>query len=152
MYGPEGITAYVGIVGKRMIMIYGSDAVTLESSIAAAQANTDDLGKTKEIAAMKDELVANPISAIYLPVARWVSLAPIIAGPALGLPATAPAPAPAKPVPPMVMSVGVTGTTMTGELHMPIATIKGIQDAVKTMEESMQAPPAGGDAPAPNIP
>jgi len=149
MYGPNGMTVYSGVVGKQVLVIYGSDNVTLESSVAAAQGKTNDLGKQPEIAGMKDQIVANPIGVMYLPMARWVGLAPLVVGPALGAPAGAALPPPAKPVPPIVVSVGVTGTTMTAETHVPIATIMGIQEAAKQMEAQMQG--GGGAAPL-NLP
>ncbi len=147
IYGPDGMTVYSGIVGKKFLMIYGSDNTTLESSVAAAQSNSSDLSKMPEIVAMKDQIVTNPVGVAYMPIARWVGLVPMIAG--MGQPAAgAPLPPAAKPVPPMVMSVGVVGNTMTAEMHLPISTIMGVQEAIKQMEAQMQ----GGGAPVPNLP
>ena len=49
MYGPDGMTMYTAVVGKRILTIIGSDATILESSVAAAQADTDILSNNGTI-------------------------------------------------------------------------------------------------------
>jgi hypothetical protein len=134
IYGPNGMTLYSGIVGKRVLAIYGSDTTTLESSVAAAQSNSSDLSKMPEITGMKEQIVANPVGVMYLPVARWIDLVPLIGGAGAGPAAGAPLPPAAKPLPPVVVSVGVVGNTMTAEVHVPISTIRGIQEATTHKE------------------
>jgi hypothetical protein len=135
MYGPNGMNMYLGVVGKRVLVVFGTDLTMIESAITAAQADSDALGTSPEIAATKDQLVANPVAVAYLPIARWVTLAQSITQPpaAGGRGAATSGPAPAS-APPVVMSLGVTGTMMTVEVHVPIATIKATQDAVTRMQ------------------
>ncbi len=149
IYGPEGLTMYTGVVGKRVITIYGTDNVTLEASIAAAQGNTDELSATPMIAGTKDQVVANAIMAAYLPITRWMVLAQsAIAPPAAGQAGPGPN---VTGAPPMVESVGVTGTMMTGELHLPIATIIGIRESVDNIQKAMMGGGAAGAPGAPNV-
>ena len=140
MYGPSGMTMYMGVVGKSVLLIYGSDTSTMEAAVAAAQGDTDALAASPEIAGMKDQLVANPVAVAYLPIARWVTLAqsivPAVAGGGRGA-APVSDPAAAKS-PPVVMSAGVTGTMVTAEIHVPIAAIKGTQDAITRMEKAAE--------------
>lgn len=147
MYGPDGLTVYTGVVGKRVLWIYGSDNVTLESAVSAAQANSDELSPGPMIAATKEQIVANPLMVTYLPVARWITLAQSMLAP----PPAAGSPGPGPNItnaPPVLASAGVTGTTLTLELHVPIATITGIREASERMERAMM--PAGG-APGPDM-
>jgi len=147
LYGPDGMTAYYGIVGKRIIFIYGSDNVTIDSSITAAQGDTDTLAANPQIAATKDQVVANPIAVAYLPIARWITLAQSIVAPG----GAAPAPGPnITSAPPIVVSAGVSGTTMSFEMHIPLATITGIREAAEAMDRAMMG--GGGPPPAPLMP
>lgn len=135
IYGQDGMTAYFGIVGNHGVVIYGSDAGTIESGVAAAQGNGNELGSNPLIAASKDQLVANPVMVAYLPITRWVALFSSILRP------PAPGDAPANPAvanaPPVVMSAGVTNSLMTAELHVPIATISSMQEAIARLQRSM---------------
>jgi hypothetical protein len=122
-------------------MIYGSDLKMMEAAITAAQSDGDALETSPEIKATKDQLVANPVAVAYLPIARWVTLAQALTG-------DGPAPAPAAAnVPPMVMSVGVSGTMITAEVHVPIAAITATQEAILRLERAMQ-----GQGVVPNLP
>jgi len=135
VYGKEGLTAYFGTVGNRGIIIYGSDAGTLEAGVTAAQANSNELGANPTIAATKDQLVVNPIAVAYLPVTRWITLAASIMRPGAAGDAQ-PSPAILN-APPIVMSAGVTNNMMTAELHVPIATVTGIQEAYARLQRAM---------------
>jgi hypothetical protein len=141
---------YMGVVGKRVLMVYGTDLAMIESSITAAQTNADALGASPEIAATKDQLAANPLAVAYLPIARWVTLAQSItqplAAPAAGDPAAGAAIAGA---PPVVMSLGVSGSMVTAEIHVPLATITATQEAIARMQRGT---PAGGGGAQPNLP
>jgi hypothetical protein len=140
IYGPDGMTVYFGIVGNRGICIYGSDTGTLESAVTAAQSNSAELSANPVIAASKDQLVANPIAAAYLPITRWVTLfSSIIRPPAAG--DAPPSPAIAN-APPVIISAGVTNNLLTAEVHVPIATISGMQEAIVRLQQSMN--PGGG--------
>jgi hypothetical protein len=135
IYGPDGMTIYSGVIGTRGIVISGSDAGTLESAVAAAQANTGELASNPLIAASKEQLVANPVAVMYLPITRWVTLASAILKPG-GAAETAPSPAISN-APPVVMSAGVTNSLMTAEVHVPIATISGMKEAVARLQAGM---------------
>jgi hypothetical protein len=145
MYGPDGLTAYIGTVGGRLIVIYGSDQTTLESGIAAAQDNTDDLTNNQAISQVKDQVVPNPIAVGYLPVTRWVTLMQSILKPGSGGDPLSPAIAGA---PPALTSVGINGSMMTAEVHVPITTISGVQEAVQRLQRAMM----GGGMPAQQLP
>jgi len=122
-------------VGKRVLMVLGTDLSMIEAAITAAQADSDALGSSPEIAATKDQLVANPVAVAYLPIARWVTLAQSITlPPAAGGRGGAAANAAVGNAPPVVMSLGVTGTMVTAELHVPLATIRAAQEAITRME------------------
>ena len=146
MYGPDGLTTYIGAVGKQVLIVYGSEGPLLEAAVAAAQANTDTFSSNPAIAATKDQLVANPIAVFYQPITRWVTLAQSIMSPS---PA---ADAPASPAivnaPPIISSLGVTGSMLTAELHVPIATISGMQEAIMRIQREMNGP-QGGPPPSP---
>jgi hypothetical protein len=134
VYGKEGLTAYFGTVGNRGIVIYGSDPGTLEAGVAAAQSNSNELAATPSIAATKDQLVANPIGVAYLPVTRWITLASsIMRPPAAGEPGPSPA---ILNAPPIVMSAGITNNMVTAEIHVPIATVTGIQEAYGRLQRA----------------
>ena len=135
MYGPNGLTMYMGVVGQRVLAVCGTDLAKIEAAIAAAQADSDALGNMPEIAATKDQLVANPVAVAYLPIARWVTLAQSIAAPAAGGDRGGAAGAAViANAPPVVMSVGVSGRMVTAEIHVPIATIRATQDAITRMQ------------------
>jgi hypothetical protein len=134
MYGANGLTMYSGVVGKRMLMVYGSDLNMIESAVTAAQTDSDALAKMPEIEKTKDQLVAQPIAAAYLPIARWVTLAQSIRTQgAEGQPAPGPA---ITSAPPAVVSLGVSGHMLTAEVHVPIETIIGTQEAVQRLEKA----------------
>jgi hypothetical protein len=126
MYGPNGMTLYMGVVGKRVLIVYGSDLNMIESAVAAAKDDSAALANAPQIAATKDQLVANPLGVAYLPIASWVSRAQTLLAPR----AAAPAGPAAAPAPPVVLSAGVSGKTLTAEIHVPIATIIATQDAI----------------------
>jgi hypothetical protein len=140
--GPDGMTVYFGIIEKRAILIYGSDATTMESAVTAAKENSDNLSSNAAITATRDQVVGDPIAVSYLPLTRWILAAQALINPA-GAPATGPASPAIANAPPIVLSAGVTGSMMTAELHLPIATIQGAQEAIQHLTRSM-APPAGG--------
>ncbi len=146
LYGPNGLTTYMGVVGKRVLVIYGSELSLMESAITAAQADTNALGAMPEITATKDQVVANPVAVMYLPIVRWVTLAQAILAPGAAEPAPGAALANA---PPVVMSLGVSGRMVTAELHVPIAAITATQDAVARLQRALQGPP---DGVLPNLP
>jgi hypothetical protein len=147
IYGPDGINVYMGTVGKRAIVIYGSDAPTLESAIAAAQSNTDALSNNPTIAATRDQLVANPVAVAYLPITRWLTLAQaIIHPPAEGEPPPSPA---IVNAPPVVISTGVDGSMVTSEIHVPIATVQGAQEAYQRLRRAFMGGGANPGAPLP---
>jgi hypothetical protein len=134
MYGPNGLSMYVGVVGKRVLVVYGSDLNMIESAVGAAQADSDALTAAPDIAATKDQLVANPVGVAYLPVARWVNLAQAVLFPGAEAPA-APGAA-AAGAPPVVVSVGVSGKLVTAEVHVPITTIIATQEAVQRLGQA----------------
>ncbi len=141
MYGSDGMTAYTGIVGKRVLVIYGSDGPTMEAAVTAAQTDTDALSSNATITAVKDQIVPNPIVIAYLPVAKFVELAQTMLKPAAT--EAAPPAAPAQNVAAVLFSAGVTGTTVTAEYHVPIAAITSTIEAVTKLKQSMQ----GGETP-----
>ncbi|HVT81964.1 MAG TPA: hypothetical protein VHM90_15070, partial [Phycisphaerae bacterium] len=135
MYGKNGMTVSFGTVGNRVIVIYGTDPAITESAITAAQSDTDALSANPAITAVKDEVVANPVGVFYLPMARWITF-----GAGLVFP-TADAGGPPDPAiaaaPPMVMSTGIDGKMLTAEIHVPIASITAVQEAIKKIEKAM---------------
>ena len=127
MYGPNGMTMYMGAVGKRVLIVYGSDLNMIESAVGAAKDDSGALAASPAIAATNDQLVSNPLGVAYLPIASWVNLAQSLLAPGAAAPARGAAVAPA---PPVVVSVGASGKTLTAEIHVPIATIIATQDAI----------------------
>src|SRR5262249_40668071 len=122
-----------------VIAIYGSEPRNLESAIDAALANSDALNKSPGIAAVKDQIVPNALGIVYLPVTRWASLAQ-----AMLMPPTAGEP-PRPPIanaPPIVVSGGVSGTSSTGKIHAPVATIISLKDAYTRLQASPAPLPA----------
>jgi hypothetical protein len=151
IYGENGMSMYMGIVGKRVLVVYGSDENLLESAITAAQSDSDALASSKEISASKTELVSNPVMVTYLPIARWVMLAQGIMGGNGG--AAMPAPGAAiMNAPPVVISAGVTGNLLKAEIHVPIGAITGTQEAVQRLQQSMQGGRGGGVPLVPGLP
>ncbi len=146
IYGKDGVSMSLGIVGKRILAIYGTDTAMMESAITAAQSDTDTLSSSPAISAVKDDVVANPIAVFYVPIARWVALASALIMP--GMNAAPPADPAIATAPPVVMSAGVSGRMLTAEVHVPIASITAVQEAVAQMEHAMQ----GGGAGAGNRP
>ncbi len=142
MYGPNGMTIYMGVVGQKVIAVYGSDLSLIESAIAAVQSDGDALTAMPEVAATKEQLVEKPIAVLYLPIARWASLAM-----ALEMGGDMPVPAAGNAnTPPVVVSMGVSGRMVTAEVHVPIATILATQEA-------MNPPvPGRGGRVQPNLP
>ncbi len=140
MYGADGITAYMGIVGKNTLTVFGSDPATIDSAVAAAQGGTDILSATPAIASVKDQIVPNAVAFAYFPVSRFVELAQSIMRP--GETAVPPAPAAGAPVvSPVVFSAGVTGSTLTAEYHIPISAITSTIESVTKLRQAMQGGP-----------
>ena len=144
MYGDDGLTMYTGIVNKRILSIFGSDQAILEGAVDAAQNSSDTLSNNALISGVKDQVVANPVAFVYLPIARWVTVAQSIIKP--GSDVTAP-----QNVAPVLMSTGVTGDTLTMELHVPINAITSTMEAVMKFKAAMsgQGGGAGGNGGAP---
>ncbi len=80
IYGPDGMTLYTAVFGKRILTVFGSDATILESAVAAAQADTDILSNNATISAVKDQIVKNPVAVAYFPLAKFVELAQTMIG------------------------------------------------------------------------
>jgi hypothetical protein len=139
MYGKDGLSISFGIVGKRVIVLYGTDSAMMESAITAAQENTEALSTNAAINSVKDDVVANPVAIFYLPAARWVALAPGLILP--GMKVNAASDPAINTAPPMVMSAGVSGKMLTAEIHVPIASVTAIQEAVKQLGTGMQGGP-----------
>lgn len=128
MYGPEGLTAYLGVVGKRALSVLGNDMKLVESAITAAQTNSEALAGSKEIVASKAQLPRNPVLVVYMPAERWISMArkaaePAPAAPGNDKPVRIAGPAGGTPV---VMSVGVDGSSASLEVFVPMSTIISI--------------------------
>jgi hypothetical protein len=138
MYGPDGLTTYMGTVGKRTLFIYGSDGPTMESAVAAAQTDTDALSANPTISAVKDQVVPNTVAVAYFPVAKYVQLAQAIMNPGAE---AAPGAAPAQNTAAVLFSAGVTDNTLTMEYHIPIAAITSTIEAVTKFKQSMQGGP-----------
>jgi hypothetical protein len=147
MYGAEGLTSYMGVVGKHVVVIFGSDAGNLDAAITAAQTNSDAFTRSDAIAATKDQLLANPRMVAYLPVTRWFMLAETFIRPG----AAAPFPDSITKAPPIVISGAVDGNSVTNEIYVPLNTISGIRDAITRLQGGPQ--PGGGGTPVvPNLP
>jgi hypothetical protein len=144
VYGPNGITMYLAVVGKRVLAIYGTDMSTIEAAVAAAQENSAALANSAEIAGTTGQLAANPLAVAYLPVARWVTLAQSIMSPPAAGAAEAPLPPAILNAPPAVLSAGITGRMWTAEIHIPIATITGTQEAFTRLQKALNSGDGGG--------
>jgi hypothetical protein len=125
--GPNGITLTTAAVGKHAVLVLSSDRKLVAAAIEAAKKDSDELGASKEVAAVKGQVLANPSLVVYLPVDRWIAVAhlgkPAATGLALGL---------QPPVPtPVVMSANVTGQTVRFELFVPMTTLTSGVEAVK---------------------
>ncbi|MCL2648355.1 MAG: hypothetical protein FWD61_15320 [Phycisphaerales bacterium] len=127
LYG-ESISMYMGEVGKRVLGIYGSDPAELEAAVVAAQTNSSNLANHASIIASKNQVVPNPIGVFYLSVSRLVDLAQTIKtdAPAAG----GGGGAGGNATPPLVGSAGITANTLTLELHLPLAAINQIKNAL----------------------
>jgi hypothetical protein len=148
MYGKDGLTVSLGVVGKRVLLVYGTDSAITEAAITAAQNDTDTLATSNAITSVKDDVVANPVAIFYIPIARWILLGPSLVMP--GMPSTDAGPPPGPGItnaPPVVMSAGVSGRMLTAEVHVPIGSITAIQEAVARMERMMQGGGGGGGTP-----
>ena len=131
---------YLATVGKRLLVILGSDPAILESSVASAEGNTSELANNAVIAGVKEQIVPGAMVVSYVSVPRLFALmqsAMMPGGPA----------APAAPAsPPVVMSAGVSGSTLTMELHIPTTTITTIKDMIPRMMRGLPpGGPGGGD-------
>jgi hypothetical protein len=147
MYGADGLTSYFGIVGQRVIAIFGSDAANLDAAITAAQSNSDAFAKSDAIAASKDQLLPHPLMVSYFPVTRWFMLAESFIRPG----AAAPVPDSIAKAPPIVVSAAVDGSSVTEEIYVPLDTITGIRDAITRLQGGPQ--PGGRGAPGdPGLP
>jgi hypothetical protein len=144
MYGKDGLTVSFGIVGKRVLVIYGTDNAMIESAISAAQSDGDVLSAGAAVSSVKDDVVANPVGVFYMPLARWVLIGPSLVMP--GMPTGAATPAITN-APPMVMSAGVSGQLLTAEVHVPVAAITAVQAAIEQIEKAQNGPAADPNRP-----
>jgi hypothetical protein len=125
LYGPNGMVAYYGVVGKQLVAVMGSDDKLLESAITAAQAADTALAKNPEIAAASKAALPNSIMVEYLPVTRWISLA-------LSQLHMGPAEAADKPAAtPITVSASVTGSTITTEMTLPMTTVIDLSTTIQ---------------------
>jgi hypothetical protein len=131
MYGPDGITMYSGPVGKRLLVVLGSDAGILEASVAAAQANTSELANNASITASKDLVVPNTVAVLYLNSSKLLAAIQNMVAP------NTPAVIAGGAGTPIVISAGVNNATLTTELHVPTTTITTIKDTWTKMMQLM---------------
>jgi hypothetical protein len=141
MYGKDGLVMYTGTVNKRVLSVFGSDQAILEGAVDAAQNATDTLSNNAMISGVKDQVVANPVGFVYLPIARWVTVAQTVMKP--GSDATPPA-----NVAPVLFSAGITGQTLTMEWHVPINAITSTMEAGMKLKSAMSAGAGPGAEPA----
>ncbi|MGN6370100.1 MAG: hypothetical protein ACTHN5_17730 [Phycisphaerae bacterium] len=146
MYGADGLTMYTGIVNKRVVTVFGADQSILEGAIDAAQNNADTLSNNAIISSVRDQVVANPVGFVYLPIARWIAVAQSVLKP--GSDATPP-----QNVAPVVASAGISGETLTAEWHIPLNAITSTMEAGTKLKQAMSgnagATPAPDNTPAP---
>jgi len=134
MYGEGGVVTYLGAIGNKVIMIVGSDGKTLTSAIEAVKKNSDALALDAKIKGVEKQLAPNSLATMYVSLDKWLPLLEAVVFKTLGLPEAPPAPEEAaepaatapQPSKPMVISVGVTGPTLTVETHMPTSSILDI--------------------------
>ncbi|HUO08025.1 MAG TPA: hypothetical protein VM008_06980 [Phycisphaerae bacterium] len=137
MYGEDGLTMYTGIVNKRILSIFGSDQAILEGAVDAAQNNSETLSNNAMISGVKDQVVANPVAFMYLPIARWVAVAQSMIKPGSDV-------TPVPNIAPVLASAGVTGNTLTMELHVPINAITSTIEAGTKFKQAMSGQGGGG--------
>ncbi|HVX84098.1 MAG TPA: hypothetical protein VH253_04715 [Phycisphaerae bacterium] len=145
MYGPDGLTMYIGVVpGKagaggggtgRVLTVFGSEAPVLEGSVAAALGETDELDASPMIAAEKREIPPQAIGVLYAPLSKWMAimgkfLTDQMQSTGEAAPAWARMMSEMKETPPMMVSVQAHGTMLSAQSHIPVGAITGVLDLV----------------------
>jgi len=143
-YGKDGLTIYLGVAGKRVLAVMGSDPGILEASVGAALADGKDLENNAMIAASKEQVVSNPVAVAYVSAGRWINAIQNMMLPN-GVPGGGGGGGGGGS--PMVMSAGVNGSTLTMEMHVPTTTITTVKDAWQKMMGLMMGGGGGGAQP-----
>jgi hypothetical protein len=130
LMGPDGSVVYAGVIDNKVVCVLSADAATIDGTIAASRKNSDALATDGKIKAVEPQLVANSVGRFYLSFDKWMPVietaimqmfgqgrgdAPAPAGEGAGA-------APAV-VNPLTISVGINGSTMMVETHMPVSAI-----------------------------
>jgi hypothetical protein len=142
LYGPDGMTLYASVIGKRLLIVLGSDARILESSVAAAETNANELPNNQLLAGSKDQVLPNAIAAVYLSPGKLVTAMQH------AMPPGAPALNINAGTQPIVISAAVKDSSLTAEVHIPTATITALKD----LGMSRRAPGVPGGAPDQPVP
>ena len=108
IYGPDGMNAYTGTVGDKMIMSFGLSDAVLGSTIAAVKANEDPIGKLPGVAAVNAQLPKSRMISLYIPLDEIVTTAGTYAG-AMGMPIQIQLP---PDLPPIGVTAGTEGSAV----------------------------------------
>ncbi|HEV2295377.1 MAG TPA: hypothetical protein VGR35_16110 [Tepidisphaeraceae bacterium] len=126
MYGPNGITAYTGIIDdKTLITVQGAGDELLEKAVTAAKANQDVLSKRAGVAAVKKQLPQSRNMVLYVPVDTIITTGLTYAQ-QFGVPVQLQLP---PDLPPLGFTGGAEGSAIRFDSHVPAQLVQSVVSA-----------------------
>jgi hypothetical protein len=144
MYGPNGLTGYVGVVEDKLVQATNLSDAMLQSTIAAAKADEDNLGGLPGMAATKKQLPSNRVAELYIPLDVVVNTGVTYAN-QFGMPIKLQLPA---NLPPIGLTAGAEGTAFRFDSHVPSQLVQSLvtagMQAFMQMQQGAQPGGPGG--------
>ena len=137
MYGPEGMNAYTGAVGKSLVLGFCVSDQTLGSVVTAVKGGDDALSKTPGVAAVNEQLPKSRAMSLYVPLDEIATTAGTYAG-AMGMPIQIQLP---PDLPPIGVTVATEGSAIRVDAYAPTDLIKAL--VAQGMQLYMQRMGAG---------
>lgn len=126
MYGPNGMTAFTGIIGdKALITVQGASDALLEKAVTAAKANENVLGKLPGVTMVNKQLPQSRNIVMYVPLDTIVTTGLTYAQ-QFGMPIQLQLPA---DLPPLGFTGGAEGSAVRFDSHVPAQLVQGLVSA-----------------------
>lgn len=126
MYGPNGITAYTGIIGdKTLITVQGAGDELLEKAVTAAKANENVLSKRTGVEAVSKQLPQSRNMVMYVPLDTIITTGLTYAQ-QFGMPIQLQLPA---DLPPLGFTAGAEGSAVRFDSHIPAQLVQSLISA-----------------------
>jgi len=144
MYGPNGLTGHVGVVGNKLIQATNVSDAVLTEAIKAAKEDKDVLSAQAGVPLTKKQLPATRLAELYIPLDVVVNTGVTYAN-QFGFPVKLQMP---PNLPPIGMSLASEGTAFRADSHVPSQLVQSLvmagMQAFMQMQQGNQPGGPGG--------